>query len=432
MNVKSILLFAGIVGFCLLISPGIYSQNPNQPIPDGSEGEFFPKPYDSLANTNLSTKDKWENWNEFDGPLTTLKFGLGFMAEFAGFQQDAVSKNQVPNVTNSVSIRDFRYTMAGVVKSKREITWKAGINYDGSTNTWRVRETGVQVKMPELSGYLFFGRTKEGFSLQKIQNGFTLWRFERPMIQDMIPILADGVKYSGYYPKQHLQWTLGAYFNWFGTENQPQTSYRRQITTRLVWLPIYSSPMNPVLHFAINYQYGRVLDDTLQARSKPEVSKSQYFVDSKKFWADYTNSIGGEIYYRKGPFMAGTEFTAHLVHSPVTGNPVFTGYWIFLLYSFTGETRPYTTDFGIFTFQPVKKSVFQGGPGNIEGTISLSTIDLDNADITGGKFWRITPAIYWSLDRNFFTTIAYGFGELNKNNQKGNTQFFQWRVGFFF
>ncbi len=420
---------AGIIIF-FLIPVKTYSQNPASGIPDGTEGEVFPTPYDSLSG--LSKKDKWKNWNEFDGPLTTLKFGIGFMTEYAGFSQDSASKQQVPGVTNSLSVRDFRYTMAGVVKTKREITWKAGINYDGNTGTWRIRETGVQVKVPELSGYLFFGRTKEGYSLQKIQNGFTLWRFERPMIQDLVPILADGVKYSGYFPKQHLQWTLGTYFNIFGNEVQPQTSFKRQITTRLVWLPIYSTPTAPVLHIALNYRYGKVLDDTIQVRSKPEISKAQYFVDSKKFWADYVNSLSGEVYYRTGPLMAGTEFGSHFVHSPEKGNPVFTGAWFFLLYSFTGEARPYAPNFGTFTFQTVKKSVFDGGIGNIEATLSFSNIDLDDADITGGKFWRFTPSVYWSLSRNVFTTIAYGFGVLNKDGYKGNTQFFQWRFGFWF
>lgn len=72
-----ILFYAGTFVLFLLGPGKVYAQNPQQPIPDGTEGEFFPRPYDSLKN--LSKKDKWENWNEFDGPLTTLKFGLGFM-----------------------------------------------------------------------------------------------------------------------------------------------------------------------------------------------------------------------------------------------------------------------------------------------------------------------------------------------------------------
>jgi phosphate-selective porin OprO/OprP len=425
-----IFCFSAAITIIGILPIKVFSQNPAKPIPNGTDGEVFSKPYNPDSVT--SKKDKWDNWNEFDGPLTTLKFGIGFMAEFAGFSQDSTNKKQVPGVTNSFSVRDFRYTMAGIAKTKREITWKAGINYDGNAGTWRVRETGVQVKMPEWSGYIFFGRTKEGYSLQKIQNGFTLWKFERPMIQDLVPILADGVKYSGYFPKQRLQWTLGTYFNFFKSEVQPQTTFKRQITTRLVWLPVYSTPTNSVLHIAIEYRYGNPLNDSIQVRSKPEVSKSQYFVDSKKFYATSVNTIGGEIYYRTGPFMAGSEFAAHFVHSPEKGNPLFTGVHVFLLYSFTGETRPYVPGFGIFTFQPVNNTVFKGGPGNIEATVSFSNIDLDNAGITGGKFWRVTPSIFWSLTKNYFTTFAYGYGVLNKANINGTSQFFQWRFGFWF
>ena len=427
-----IFFYSGTFIFFSLHPATAQAQNPKQPIPDGTEGETFPKPYDSLENTNLSKKDKWENWNEFDGPLTTLKFGIGFIADYAGFNQDSASKQQVTGATNNISVRDFRYTMSGIVKSEREITWKAGINYDGYVGTWRIRETGVQFKMPELSGYIFVGRTKEGYSMQKIQNGFTLWRFERPMIQDLVPILGDGIKYSGFFPKQHLQWTMGAYFNILGNENQPQTTFKRQFVTRLVWLPVYSAPDKPVLSIAFNYVYGRILGDSINVRSKPEVSKSPYFVETKNFWADVTNSISGEIYYRTGPFMAGTEFAAHYIHSPEKGNPVFTGAFFFLLYSFTGDTRPYVPNFGIFTFQTVKRPVFKGGPGNIEATISFSNIDLDYETITGGKFWKIQPAILWSLDTHYYTTFGYGFGVLNKDNLKGNTQFFQWRIGFWF
>ncbi len=88
-----IFFYSGTFIFFSLRPIAAQAQNPNQPIPDGTEGEFFPKPYDSLENTNLSKKDKWENWNEFDGPLTTLKFGLGFMAEYAGFSQDSLQQS---------------------------------------------------------------------------------------------------------------------------------------------------------------------------------------------------------------------------------------------------------------------------------------------------------------------------------------------------
>ncbi|MBK7651193.1 MAG: hypothetical protein IPJ20_11330 [Flammeovirgaceae bacterium] len=63
-------------------------------------------------------------------------------------------------------------------------------------------------------------------------------------------------------------------------------------------------------------------------------------------------------------------------------------------YMITGESRPYHTATGILGFVPVKKSVFKGGPGAWEALVRVSTLDLDDGMIKGGKFWRITP---WSI-----------------------------------
>ncbi len=240
-----IFFYSGTFFFLSLRPVKLYSQNTKPPIPDGTDGQYFPKPYDSLKD--LSKKDKWENWNEFDGPLTTLKFGIGFIADYAGFHQDSASKEQVSGTNNNVSVRDFRYTMSGIVKSEREITWKAGINYDGNAGTWRIRETGVQFKMPELSGYIFVGRTKEGYSMQKIQNGFTLWRFERPMIQDLVPILGDGIKYSGFFSETAPAMDAGRVFL---TCLEMKISRRRLSKGRLphVWYG-YPSILHPLIRF---------------------------------------------------------------------------------------------------------------------------------------------------------------------------------------
>jgi phosphate-selective porin OprO/OprP len=58
-------------------------------------------------------------------------------------------------------------------------------------------------------------------------------------------------------------------------------------------------------------------------------------------------------------------------------------------YLFTGSHRPYNTSNGnIFGFVPVKKSVFKGGWGEIEGVLHVSTFDLNDKDIQGGQFTR--------------------------------------------
>ena len=74
--------------------------------------------------------------------------------------------------------------------------------YDGATDSWLVRETGIMVEIPEAWGHVFVGRTKEGFSLNKVMVGYAGWTMERATISDAtIPILADGVKWLGLSPE---------------------------------------------------------------------------------------------------------------------------------------------------------------------------------------------------------------------------------------
>ena len=110
--------------------------------------------------------------------------------------------------------------------------------YDAPSGQWFVRETGVMIAVPELWGHLFIGRTKEGTSLNKVMNGYAGWTMERQMALDVFPILADGVKWMGYLPKQRFLWNAGAYGDAL-SKGQSFSTFKWQLATRLVWLPIY-------------------------------------------------------------------------------------------------------------------------------------------------------------------------------------------------
>ncbi|HRI80637.1 MAG TPA: porin, partial [Cyclobacteriaceae bacterium] len=149
-------------------------------------------------------KRKFVKWNEFDGVLTTVRIGFGFLIDGVTYVQDNESKQQLDTLEAKFKVRDSRIVISGRLKTKRPITWKAGIMYDGAADTWLIRESGVMVAVPELKGDFFIGRTKEGFSLSKVMNGYFIWGLERQMAIDLIPILADGVRWSGYNPKRSV------------------------------------------------------------------------------------------------------------------------------------------------------------------------------------------------------------------------------------
>lgn len=386
---------------------------------------------ETVEADSVSDKPKDKRWRLFSGRFTTLKLGGGFLYEFAGYSQNEEGKRQMDSLATELepafAVRDFRVTASGKLKTKRIITWKIGVMYDGPSRSWFVRETGVMVDVPELWGKFFVGRTKEGFSMNKVMVGYAGWTLERQMAIDVIPILADGIKWLGYLPERRIFWNLGVYTDWL-SESQSFSTYKWQTSARVGWLPIYSPENKTVLHVGINYRYGEPVNSEMRLRSRPEANPAPRFIDTGNFPTNYSNHFGTEVYYNRGPWMFGSEIYTHRFHSIETNDPVFVGGEVVASYMITGESRPYNTAIGILGFVPISRPVFKGGPGAWEVLVRASTLDLDAGTLKGGKFWRITPMVNWYLSKDVRLELAYGYGVLDRFNLKGVTHFFQTRL----
>ncbi len=370
-------------------------------------------------------------WNEFDGPFTTLRFGGGLLYEIAGYSQDEESEQQFDLETED-KVRDFRLLFKGRLKTERPVTWTCGVMYDGPSDSWLVRETGVMVAVPELWGHFFIGRTKEGFSLNKVMTGYSGWTLERATIIDAtIPILADGVKWLGYVPERGLLWNIGWYGDWL-SEEESFSSYDHQFVARVAWLPIASETEGTLLHIGLSGRQGEPDDGQLQVRSRPEAFPAPYFVDTGKFSAESSRVAAAEVYYRSGPLLVGSEYFVESVDSSETGDPVFHGGDVVMTWLITGETRAYNTLGGYFKSVSPARTVFDGGPGAWEVVARLSYIDLDDGTLRGGAFWRFTPMVNWYLSDNIRFELAYGYGTLDRFDLEGTTQFFQSRIQLLF
>lgn len=371
-------------------------------------------------------KRKLVKWNELDGRFTTVRLGAGFLYEVASYSQDEASKAQF-QLESAGKVRDSRLLLSGRLKTSRPITWKAGIMYDGPTDSWFLRETGAMVAVPELWGDVFVGRTKEGYSLNKVMNGYFGWTMERQMALDIIPILADGVRWLGYIPSRKLLWNVGIFTDWL-SEEESFSTYDWQVALRVAWVAVDDTVHNTVLHIGGNARYGDVDRGELRVRSRPETFPAPYFIDTGPFQASHSRHLGVEAYYRKGPFMVGTEYHLHDVSSAEAGNPLFFGGEVALTWVITGESRPYATAGGVFRIPSPGKPLFDGGIGAVEAVLRLSHLNLDNGLRPGGRFWRITPMVNWYLSDNLRLEFAYGYGILDRFGLSGATHFFQSRI----
>ena len=365
-------------------------------------------------------------WNEYDGDFFHFRIGGGFLYEGVAYSQNAASTEQF-DLSPDAKVRDARFVFKGGFKYERPITWSLGLMWDVPTHKFLFRETGVMFTVPELRGHIFVGRTKEGFSLNKVMVGYAGWTMERTEMNDAsIPILADGIKWLGYAPEKHLLWNVGAYTD-VVSEGQTFSTYARQFVGRFAWVP--EETEETVLHLGVSLRHGTVEDGQLQLRSRPEAFPAPYFVDTGKFAADTTNTVGVEAYYRPRSLLVGGEYFLQDVNSPEQGNPFFHGGNAVVSWLPTGEIRVYNTRGGFFNQISPRRPVFQGGPGAWELVANFSYIDLDSQSLTGGKFWRFTPMVNWHLSDNVRLELAYGYGSLNRFGVAGGvTQFFQSRI----
>lgn len=368
------------------------------------------------------------SWNEYDGKLFTLRLGGGLLIDYAYYDQDPTSRQQL-QLSPKWSLRDFRVLLKGRFKFAPRLSYSIGYMYDGPNDVWRFRQTGIMVDVEELNGNFFIGRTKEGFSTNKLMVGYFGWTHERAAANDaLLPILADGVKWTGSAFGKKLVYNLGWFTNSLARARQTYVKNDSQAAARAVWLPNAGQENGKVLHLAVEARHGSSLDGSFQFRSKPESFPAQsYAVDTGKFEASSSNTVGFEAYYRPGPLMFGSEYFLNPVSSQPSGDPFFHGGEVLAAYLITGEVHPYNEDGAFFEDVRPNRSLFKGGPGAWELVLRLSYADLDSALIAGGRFARITPMINWYASENLRLEFVYGYGVLDRFNVIGRTQFFQTR-----
>jgi len=371
-------------------------------------------------------KRRLVKWNEYDGPITTVRFGWGFVVDYVGYSQDEDSKQQF-RLTPELGLRDFRLLLRGKFKTSRPITWSLGYMYDGADKEWRFRQSGIQVDVPEVSGRFFVGRTKEGYSQTKVMTGYYIFNVERSQTLDaFVPILADGIKYMGYFKKPRLYLNLGFYGDALA-EDEKFAIYDHQFIPRLVWQPILSESGNKVLHLGVMGRDAKPDNNAIRLKSKPAVFAAPNFLDTGSIPSDHVTGEGLEAYYRSGSWLVGSEYNWEHVDALNGDHPTFRGGNSVVTWLPTGEVRPYNVKGAYFDNISPKRSVFEGGPGAVELIFDMTYNDFDDGSYRGGKFWRLTPMAYWHMADYLHLGLAYGYSKLDRFGVKGTTQFFQFR-----
>ena len=410
------------------------AQQPVPPTPAAQQPPPVPSEPSAIDDTMEAGESASEpptrgmvKFNEFEGPIGTFRFGGGFLYDYVSYEQDAGSEEQF-DLSPEWKIRDTRILFHARFKTKRPMSFSTGVMYDYNAEKWVMRQTHLMVSVPEIWGDIAVGRTKEGFSMNKVMIGYAGWTMERqPMSDATLPILADGIKWLGYLPKKKILWNLGFYGDAL-SEGQTFSTYENQISGRFAWVPILSADGGNLLHVGISHRYGKTKDGKLKLRARPGAWAAPYFMDTGDIVSDNTRLTSFEAYWRPHSVTIGGEYFYEKVDSPSTGDPFFHGGEAFVTWLITGETRTYNTKGGYFNQVSPSREVYSGGPGAFDVVMHGTYADLDDKSITGGTYWRLTPMLNWYLSDHVRLEVAYGYSSLDRFGTVGKTHFFQTRL----
>jgi phosphate-selective porin OprO/OprP len=129
-----------------------------------------------------------------------------------------------------------------------------------------------------------------------------------PMNDAVVPILADGIKWTGNAPKARLIWNFGVFADFLSEKQkfqQLRSSGRRPAG---LGAQLSDEGRGKALHLGIAVRHAKADDGSLRLRSRPESWVAPYFIDTDKFAANDSTATGFELYYRPGPLLVGGEY----------------------------------------------------------------------------------------------------------------------------
>ena len=338
--------------------------------------------------------------------------------EFDGFSDD-------------VQLRRFRLYTKG-----NFFLWVPGyfsFQFDITKDSFYLNDFYLQFRNIPWIQTFTLGYLKAPFSLERLESSRDTTFMERASaVNAFAPGFKPGLEASGTQFQDRMTWALG----WFADGQEADigdiTDSNFRIVGRVTGLPIAMKDLynNRLLHLGLSYSYVNAEGNTVQYRSRPECFIAPYVVDTGGIPANNADLLGAEVAYVMNSLSFQTEFIHSLVNSEEEGTLQFKGYYAYVSYFPTGETRLYDKTQGIFTRVRPKKnfSLRNQTYGGLEIEARYSHLDLNDGDFQGGKMNIFTAGATWYLFPIFKLKFNYGNADIDNQEGSDRVHIFQARV----
>ncbi|MFP6764894.1 MAG: porin, partial [Planctomycetaceae bacterium] len=336
------------------------------------------------------------------------------------FQQDAASRAAVGDIQDGADFRRVRVGVKG--KVWHSTSYMIEMEY---ANLNRVAFTDVFLQRDGDHMNIRLGRWRQPFGMAALTSVKELSFIERSSTFGFVPFRQTGLGAFGTWCDEQGTWAVSG----FRTESDAIGGSLGDdggwgLASRTTYLLADDPSQHQLVHMGFDYSLIAPPDDSLRFSSRPEaflaevgVSRIPDFVDTGSIATESASLFALEAAFQSGPLHGQSEYFYTTLDSPAGGSIHFQGAYSQLVYSLTGETRPYSRKQGVFTRPAFDNSVDCGGSGAWELAARWSWIDLDDTGIAGGELTTLTAGVNWYLNPH----CKLQFNYINAAHDTGGT-----------
>ncbi len=286
----------------------------------------------------------------------------------------------------------------------------------------QIKDSWFQLKPLPYLGLVTLGNMKEPFSL-----GGLVSSADRTYMTDALPVLAFapgrniGIMANNTLLDGAVTWAFGGFWNtgsysdFAGAKDAFSNNIGFDLTGRLTWLMHYSDGGRALTHLGASLSL-QSLTGEVQFRAVPETALiDDYFVNTGLLQPERAALIALEFAEVRGPWSVQAEAFLDKLTAPALGNPLLKGFYISGSHILSGEHRLYDRATGVFD-GVIPKQDFSwtgGGWGAFEVALRLSTLDLDDGALAGGRQRDVTAAFNWYLNPRTRVMVNFVHGLVN-------------------
>jgi len=331
------------------------------------------------------------------------------------FAQDDANEAVVGDAQDVAGFRRARLGANGFLADNVKYRMEYDFAFPGRPNF-----TDVWVNTSDIPvlGNIKVGQWKQPFSMEPATSFREIMFMERSLAFALVPFRQIGIGCYNAVLDDSATWALSGYrfpTDAFGNHAGDSGYGMSTRETMVVW----SDDAGDIVHLGGGYTYNNPSPQGIRVRSTPEVGFTQldinntttfpvpFFVDTGILQMANYQVVGGEFAMGFGSLVFQSEAMVAMVNQVNGGFLTLPAGYAQLGYVLTGERRTYDRKTAAFTRVVPDCNFGKGYWGAWEIAGRYSMLDLNDANVQGGRLQDLTAGLNWYLNR--YTRVEFNY-----------------------